>query len=85
MIHHEGKKITKFGNLLCGNNESAYYSCRSTEIDAIELASKELQQICRGAAQHSIDNNVSRSARQSRLFDHRQLDDRRRRRHHRYP
>ena len=38
-------------------NESAYYSFRSSEIDRIEVASNELQQMCLEAAQHIIDNN----------------------------
>src|SRR5688572_13433121 len=38
-------------------NESAYYSFRATEIDRIELASNELQEMCLQAAQYIIDNN----------------------------
>ena len=38
-------------------NESAYYSFRASEIDRIELATNELQEMCLQAAQHIIDNN----------------------------
>jgi glutathionylspermidine synthase len=38
-------------------NESAYYSFRSAEIDRIEAATNELQEMCLKAAQHVIDNN----------------------------
>jgi glutathionylspermidine synthase len=38
-------------------NESAYYSFGCTEIDRIESASNEFQDMCLQAAQHIIDNN----------------------------
>ena len=38
-------------------NESAYYSFSSPEIDRIEAATNELQEMCLKAGQHVIDNN----------------------------
>ncbi len=38
-------------------NESAYYAFRSSEIDRIEHATNELQEMCLQAAQHIIDHD----------------------------